>query len=89
MSRILRVTTTGLVIDFGNGVSHPMTIYEGYTRHTILHSAGRDFYRGFDKILTEQEYSYSAAAEREIARGVKGNRATFSADYDTVLKSTA
>ena len=82
------MTTTGLVIDFGNGVSHTMTIYEGYARHAILHSAGRDLIEGLTR-SSEQGYSCSAGAEREIARGVKEKPCHISADYETVLKSTA
>ena len=41
------------------------------------------------KNLTEQGYSFSAAAEREIARDVKEKPCYISADYDIVLKSMA
>ena len=37
------------------------------------------------KKLTEQGYSFTAAAERVIARGVKEKPCYTSADYDTVL----
>ena len=74
--------TTGLVIHFGNGVSHTISIYEGYARHAILHSAGRDF-----KGLTRS--SPSKVTLEEIARGVKVKACYISTDYDTVLKSTA
>ena len=47
--QVLRVTTTGLVIDSGNGVSHRMTIHEGYARYAILHSAGRDLTEGLTR----------------------------------------
>ena len=58
----------GLVIDFGNGVSHTL-----FTRGTV----GTPSFIQLAVILTvgqdptEQGYSCSAAAEREIARGVK------------------
>ena len=39
--------------------------------------------------LTEQGYSFTASAEREIARDVKENPSYFGLDYDTEPKSIA
>jgi len=41
------------------------------------------------KNLTERGVSFTAAAEREIAREVEVKLRCFGADYDTELKSTA
>ena len=82
--------TTGTVTIPGDGVSHTVSIYEGYTlHHAILRWPGRDLTEKLMKNLTEQGVSFTAAAEREIAREVKEKLRCFGADYDTELKCTA
>ena len=66
--------TTGLVCDAGDGVSHTVPVFEGFTiSHAVekMEIAGRVLTGFLQKLLLEMGESFTSSAELEIVRDIK------------------
>ncbi|XP_075695770.1 actin, cytoplasmic-like [Rhinoderma darwinii] len=67
-------TTTGMFVNSGDGVTHMVPVYEGYSMpHAVarLDVAGRDVTECLMRLLLEIGHTFVSSAEREIARDIK------------------
>jgi actin len=79
----------GIMLDCGDGVSHALPVYEGYTVAPAtlrLDLAGRDLTDSLMAILNQRGCSFNTTADREFVRDIKESLCYVAYDFDQQLR---
>jgi actin-related protein len=82
--------TIGLVVDSGEGITHTVPVYEGYTCvHAVnkLEIAGRDITALMRNLLDDRGYSFTTPKELDIVQIAKEKLCYVSEDYSNEVKA--
>lgn len=81
--------TTGCIVDSGDGVTHVVPVYEGFScGHAIqrLNLAGRDLSQFMCKELMSIGHNFTSSSEKDIAREMKESQCYVAIDFEEECK---
>jgi len=84
--------TTGLVYDSGDGVTHTVPVFDGFSlKHAVkrMNLAGRELTTYFGDILNESGISLTSSAEADIVKDMKEKKCYVALDYEEEMNAFA
>lgn len=81
---------TGLVVDSGDGVTHLVAVYDGYSiKHAVsrMDIAGRSLTGYLQRYAVEDGVSLVSGAERDIARHIKETKCYCAQDFEEEVRA--
>jgi actin, other eukaryote len=82
--------TTGMVYDSGDGVTHTVPVFDGFSlKHAVkrLNLAGRELTTNLGDILNESGINLTSSAEIDIIKDIKEKKCFVALDFDEEMKA--
>jgi len=83
--------TTGLIVDSGDGVTHTVPVYEGFSLPfgtQKIDLAGKDLTLYLQRLLSQSGYDFSNSSDREEIEKIKERKCRVAYDFDAAIKES-